>query len=210
MSTSVPIQTSAPSSHTLSMYVPPFMSETKFHTHTKPQAKVIVLYILILEDFRQQTRRKMVWPEVQPELPEFFLLLISSRVKFWFITVVPNYFNCITFSKILTTTYFYVMVLPCILAMRRQYTVHDLIATKDRFLFYDSIYHTLRYSMWLQFRVHYCTQILMFTVTYLLPLLGSGFNGGRFPSSGFPNYPRPQLPSYRNIPQWLNSSSSLD
>jgi hypothetical protein len=37
---SVQISSLAPCSRTLSAYVPPSMSEIKFHTHTKPQAKL--------------------------------------------------------------------------------------------------------------------------------------------------------------------------
>jgi hypothetical protein len=32
-------------------------------------------------------------------LPEFNLLLISAWIIFWFVTVVPKYLNCATFSK---------------------------------------------------------------------------------------------------------------
>jgi hypothetical protein len=42
-----PIFSSTPYSKTPSTYVPPSMSATKFHTHTK-LGKIIVLYILIL------------------------------------------------------------------------------------------------------------------------------------------------------------------
>jgi hypothetical protein len=38
----------------------------------------------------------MEWKQA---LPEFNLLLISSWIKFWFVTLVPKYLNCDTFSR---------------------------------------------------------------------------------------------------------------
>jgi hypothetical protein len=49
--------------------------------------------------FRQETRRQTVLDSSVAKLPRFNLLLISSWIKFWFVTVVPKYFNCATFSK---------------------------------------------------------------------------------------------------------------
>jgi hypothetical protein len=72
----------------------------------------------------------------------------------------------------------------------------------------DRIYWTLWYSSWLHFTVHSYT--LVSTITSSLPLLGSASNGGRSPSSGFPNCPRPQLPaSHSNSSQRLNLSGPL-
>jgi hypothetical protein len=42
------------------------------------------------------------------------------------------------------------------------------------------------------------THIPVFTVTSSMLLLGSGFNGLRSPSSGFPNCPRAQLPASKS------------
>jgi hypothetical protein len=48
------------------------------------------------------------------------------------------------------------------------------------------------------------------SVSLHYPLLGSGFNCKRSPSSGFPNCPRPQLPaSHNNSSQHLNLSAYL-
>jgi hypothetical protein len=51
------------------------------------------LYILMfkLSDSNREDRR--FWTEWQQALPEFCLLLICSRIKFWFVTVLPKYPN---------------------------------------------------------------------------------------------------------------------
>jgi hypothetical protein len=54
------------------------------------------LYILI---FRFFDNRREDWTEWQQALPELNLLLISSWIKFWFVTVVPKYLNCDRFSN---------------------------------------------------------------------------------------------------------------
>jgi hypothetical protein len=59
----------------------------------------------------------------------------------------------------------------------------------------------------LQFTI---THTLVSTVTSSLPLLGSGFKRRTFPSSVFPNCPRPQLPASKsNSSQQLNPSGYL-
>jgi hypothetical protein len=67
--------------------------------------------------FRQQTRRQKVLDWVVASIPEFNLLLISSWIKFWFVTVVPKYFNCGTFSKDLLAVFIRIMFLPSVLMM---------------------------------------------------------------------------------------------
>jgi hypothetical protein len=47
---------------TLSVYVPPLMSETKFHTHTEPQRNYI-LYILICMFLDSSWEDKSFWTE---------------------------------------------------------------------------------------------------------------------------------------------------
>jgi hypothetical protein len=62
---SVQIFSSVPCSQTPSVYVPPLMSETKFHTHTELQAKYSnVLYsILIFMSLNSRREDKIFWTE---------------------------------------------------------------------------------------------------------------------------------------------------
>jgi hypothetical protein len=69
----------------------------------------------------------------------------------------------------------------------------------------------LWYSAWLHFTVHYYTHTHthtsvhshVFTSRYLI----AASNGGHYPYSGLPNFPRPQLPaSHSNSSQRLNSA----
>jgi hypothetical protein len=81
----------------------------------------------------------------------------------------------------------------------------------DGFWFEDRIYWTLWYSAWLHFTVHCYTHTHTHTSVHNHSrcLVGSS-NGGLSPSSGFPNYPLPQLPASNvNSSRWLNLSSSL-
>jgi hypothetical protein len=65
--------------------------------------KIIVLVLILT--FRWQMRRQSFWTEWQQALPEFTLLLISSWIKFWFVTVVPKYLNYATLSNHLLTIF---------------------------------------------------------------------------------------------------------
>jgi hypothetical protein len=78
--------------------------------------------------FRKRGGRQMSLNWLAANILEFILLLISSWMQFWFVTVVPTYFNFATFSK--------VIILPCSLV-----TSHGHILT---FLwFYLSINHAI-------------------------------------------------------------------
>jgi hypothetical protein len=84
--------------------------------------------------------------------------------------------------------------------------------TKDGFWIDDRIYWTVWHSAWLHFRVHYYThtRTTVHSHVFASRCLVAAFNGGRFPTSGLPNCPRPQIPAcHNNSLQWLNRSSHL-
>jgi hypothetical protein len=70
----------------------------------KTKGKIIVLYSLIFMFLDSRREDKGFWTEWYQVLPKFSLFLISSWIKFWFVTVVPKYLNCATFSKHLFAT----------------------------------------------------------------------------------------------------------
>jgi len=68
------------------------------HTY-KREGDITDLYILDFK-FSEGTRDgNRFWTEWQKAFPEFHLLLTSSWMQFWFVTVVPKYLNSATFLK---------------------------------------------------------------------------------------------------------------
>jgi hypothetical protein len=68
------------------------------HTY-RTIGKIIVLYILLIKFFDSRREYRRFWTECYQALPEFNLFLISSWIKFRFVTVVPKYLNCDTLSN---------------------------------------------------------------------------------------------------------------
>jgi hypothetical protein len=66
------IFSSATCSQIPSFYVPPLMSETKFHTHIKPRAKIYNF---------------------------LYCYFYVSWIEIWFVTFLSRYLNCATYSK---------------------------------------------------------------------------------------------------------------
>ena len=63
------------------------------------KGKIIVPYVLIFIFFDSKLEDKRFRTEWEQAFPDFMLLLISSRMQFWFVMIVPKYFNCSTNSK---------------------------------------------------------------------------------------------------------------
>jgi hypothetical protein len=108
------ILSSAHCSQTPLVYFSPLISETKFCTHTEPEAKFFLYFkssFYVLDSRREDKR---FWTEWWQALPKpNLILLISGWIKFRFITAVPRYLNCAIFSNYLfailkTRTTFYV------------------------------------------------------------------------------------------------------
>jgi hypothetical protein len=74
----------------------------------------------------------------------------------------------------------------------------------------DPIYWKLRYNSWLHFTFHYYIHTSAHSHVFTSRCFVAASKGRRYPSSGFPNCLRPQLPaSHSNSSQRLNSSSYI-
>jgi len=66
-------------------------------------------------------------------------LLISSCMQTWFVSIIPKWLNCITFSKWFIS-YLYVMILFHILCKRQEYTLKfSLYLLLDQSSYYQAI-----------------------------------------------------------------------
>jgi hypothetical protein len=102
--------------HPLSMFLP-YCQRSSFRQNYN-------LYFLIFTFLDSRREDESFWTEWQQALPEFNLLLISSWIKFWFVTVVPKYLNCAKLSE--DVSYLYVMILLSVLVTRHQHMLSFL------------------------------------------------------------------------------------
>jgi len=77
---------------------------TKFHTHTKPRAK---LYFCISQFlyFSIANQKQIILHRMIISIPCFNVLLISSWIEFWFVSFVPKYLNSFTVSQDLLSAF---------------------------------------------------------------------------------------------------------
>ena len=76
----------------------PSVSDQVSHLY-KRTCKIIVLYILICKFLDIKLADKRFCTEWWQAFPDFNLVLISSWIEFWFVKVVPKYWNSSTVSK---------------------------------------------------------------------------------------------------------------
>jgi hypothetical protein len=67
----------------------------------RTKGKIIALYTFHsnFHIFRLQMRSQKILDRMVASITEFSLFLISSSIKFWFVTVVIKFLNCDTFSN---------------------------------------------------------------------------------------------------------------
>jgi hypothetical protein len=58
-----PLRSKYPSQHPILKHPPPFISETKFHTHKQPQVKIVLLYNLTFPFLDSRREDKRFWTE---------------------------------------------------------------------------------------------------------------------------------------------------
>jgi len=101
----IPLRPKYPPQHSIPKQPYPWMWATKFHTHTKQHEKFILLFFLIFMCFVSKLEDKRFCTLWQQAFRDLNLLSISTRIKFWFIRVVPKYLKCSTLSRDLTTDF---------------------------------------------------------------------------------------------------------
>jgi hypothetical protein len=124
----VQIFSSAPCSERPLVYVPPIISEARFHTHREPWA-IMILYILIFNFLGSRSQKGLDWIVAS-------ITLIQSPFNFLLNQILTSYFCSKIFelSYIFrgSVSYLYVVVLPCILVTRQQYLLSFLCLLLDQ------------------------------------------------------------------------------
>jgi hypothetical protein len=83
-------------SNTLSLRPSLNVSDHVSHPYNT-KGKIIVLYIFMF--FNSKLENRKFCAEWWQAFPDFSLPLMSSWIEFWFVNVVPKYFNCSTLSN---------------------------------------------------------------------------------------------------------------